>query len=342
MPPRPATRFLTGYPGFIGKRLLEQMVRSEPDAEVFALAEPRFAEEAARLAARLGGRVEVLSGDVADLHLGLSGEEYGRVTERVTEIFHLAAASQPSVPRQTAWRVNVEGTRNVIELARDCPQLQRLHHMSTCWVAGDRVGIIAEDELDEGQAFRNPYEETKFQGEKLIARAAESLPVAILLVMSPLVIPLPLPGDGVAPLNVAPVDFVVQAIWQISQDPRAIGRTFHLVDPNPMSARRVYELIAERAGKRIPKFTLSARAADVVLRLPFLERVARPQRAAISYVNQLALFRSSNTQELLEGTGIQCPPLINYLDTLTGYVREFYRKRQETAAEVDDPLDHPA
>ena len=68
-----------------------------------------------------------------------------------------------------------------------------------------------------------------------------------------------------------------------------MGKTVHLVDPNPMSARRVYELIAERANKRLPRFTLSARATDLFLRLPGVEKLARPQRAAINYVNHLAL-----------------------------------------------------
>jgi nucleoside-diphosphate-sugar epimerase len=138
-------------------------------------------------------------------------------------------------------------------------------------------GVIAEDELDAGQGFRNAWEETKFQAEG-VARAVPSLPVTvlrpstvvgdsrtgeidrfegpyslgILLVASPLVVPLPLPGDGVAPLNVVPVDFVVRAAAHLARDARSAGRTFHLVDPNPMSARRVYELIAERANRRIP------------------------------------------------------------------------------------------
>ena len=152
-------------------------------------------------------------------------------------------------------------------------------------------------------------------------------------------VPLPLPGNGVAPLNVVPVDYVVQAVWTISHDPRAVGRTFHLVDPNPMSARRVYELIAEKANKKLPRFNLSARAADVMMRLPVLEKLARPQRAALSYVNHLAIYNCHNTLELLDGTGIRCPPLSSYLDQLVAYVREQYRQRREQASEVEDPLD---
>jgi thioester reductase-like protein len=230
------------------------------------------------------------------------------------------------------------------------------------------VGVIAEDELERGQSFRNVYEETKYHAERLVRRAGNSLPVTIyrpssvvgdsqtgeidrfegpyylgiLLVMSPLVMPLPLPGNGVAPLNVVPVDFLVKAVWSISRDPRAVGRTLHLVDPNPMSAKRVYELIAEKANKKLPKFTLSAKAADVMLRLPWLEKLARPHRAAINYVNHLAIYNCYNTLELLDGTGIRCPPLATYLDKLVAFVRDFYQRKRDEQAQVEDPLDHTA
>lgn len=362
------TYFVTGYPGFIGKRLVEHIAREDPKGHIYVLVQPKVLKEAQKHSAGLkGATVEILTGDVVDMHLGLSGEEYQRLCERVTDIFHLAAVSYLGVPKETAWRVNVDGTRNLLELARDCEHLKRFNYFSTCYVSGDRVGVIAEDELERGQGFRNAYEETKFQAERLVQRAGNTLPVTIyrpasvvgdsrtgeidrfegpyylgiLLVTSPLVVPLPLPGNGVAPLNVVPVDFVVKAVWAISRDPRGAGRIFHLVDPNPMSARRVYELIAEKAHKKLPKFNLSARAADVMLRLPLLEKLARPQRAAISYVNHLALYNCHNTLELLDGTGIRCPPLSSYLEQLVAYVREQYKKRRD-GADVEDPLDAAA
>lgn len=366
---RGGTYFVTGYPGFIGKRLVEHIAKQDPEGKIYLLVQQKFAKDARKYVDRLhgGARVEILFGDIVDMHLGLSGEEYNRICEEVTYLFHLAAIFYLGVPRDVAWRVNVDGTRNVLELARDCKNLRRFNHFSTCYVSGDRVGVIAEDELDQGQAFRNAYEETKFQAEKLVIKAAETLPVTIyrpstvvgdsrtgeidrfegpyylgiLLVTSPLAVPLPLPGNGVAPLNVVPVDYVVEAVWALSHDERAAGKTLHLVDPNPMSARRVYELIAEKANKKLPRFNISAKAADVMLRLPFLEKVARPQRAAISYVNHLAIYNSHNTLSLLDGTGIQCPPLSSYLDKLVDYVRDYYRQRREERAEVEDPLDQP-
>ena len=361
---------VTGYPGFIAKRLVEHLAH-EGKGRIFALVQPRLVEEAKAIASRLNGTpLEVLAGDVTDLHLGLSGEEVERVASSVTRVFHLAALNQLTVSREVAWRTNVDGTRNVVDLARECRWLERLVHFSTCHVAGVREGVIAEDELDRGQEFRNGWEETKFHAEKAMVRAGESLPVTIvrpstvvgdsrtgeidrfegpyalgiLLVASPLVVPLPLPGNGIAPLNVVPVDFVVRAAVHLAADPRARGKTFHLVDPNPMSVARVYELIAERANRRLPKLTFPARAAEAVLRLPLLERVTRPQRAALGYINQLAWFTSSNTLELLEGTGIRCPRLSTYLDTLIAYVREDYARRQAAEAEtlVEDPLDETA
>jgi nucleoside-diphosphate-sugar epimerase len=370
MSPSDGATLVTGYPGFIGKRLVEHLAQ-EGKGRIYALVQPRLLDEARGLASRVTGTpVEVLAGDVTDLHLGLSGEEVERVAGSVTRIFHLAALNQLTVSRELAWRTNVDGTRNVLELARECPRLERLVHFSTCHVAGAREGVIAEDELDRGQEFRNAWEETKFHAEKAVVRAADTLPVTIvrpstvvgdsrtgeidrfegpyalgiLLVASPLVVPLPLPGNGIAPLNVVPVDFVVRATVHLGSDPRAKGGTFHLVDPNPMSVARVYELIAERANRRLPKLTFPARAAEAVLRLPLLERVTRPQRAALGYINQLAWFTSSNTLERLEGTDIHCPRLSTYLDTLIAYVRDDYARRQAAQAEtlVEDPLDEGA
>ncbi len=361
------TYFVTGYPGFIGKQLVQTLARKDPAARIVMLVQPKFAAEAAQYASRIkGATLQLLTGDVVDMHLGLAGPEYQDLCETVTHVFHLAAISYLGMPREVAFRVNVDGTRNVLELARDAKRLERFVHFSTCYVSGDRVGVIAEDELEQGQAFRNAYEETKYEAEKLVQKAMGSLPITVirpstvvgdsstgeidrfegpyylgmLLVLSPLVLPLPLPGNGVAPLNVVPVDFVTEATWTLAMKPEAKGKTVHLVDPNPMSARRVYELIAEKSHKRLPRFNLSARAADAILRLPGLERLSRPQRAAITYVNHLALYNCHTALELLDGSGVRCPPLRTYLDKLVDFALAAWKRRKELeAAEVEDPLD---
>ena len=360
---------VTGYPGFIGTRLVRKLVeagRGRPD-RLFLLVQPKHAEAARQDLAALGAdRAEVVEGDVVQMHLGLSGAEFKSLAGDVTDVWHLAAVSWLGAERRDMRRVNVEGTRNVIELAHAARRLRRLNHFSTAYVSGDRIGVILEEELAMSQRFHNAYEETKHQAELLVRRAQSELPatvyrpsivigdsrtgeidkfegpyaLAILLVASPLAVPLPLPGDAVAPLNVVPVDFVVDAAVSIARNEAGAGRTVHLVDPAPLSARRVYEMIAQRAGKKLPAVSLPARVVQALLQLPLLERLSRVHRPAIEYVNHLAIYNCRALLDLLDGTGIRCPPLTSYLDTLVGYVKQFYKERQDETP-ADDPLDQP-
>ena len=369
--PAQSVQLVTGYPGFIGKRLVRRLAEEArgADTRLVLLVQPRNARAARADLEGEGIAAEVVEGDVEQMHLGLSGAEFKALAREVTDVWHLAARTFLAASRDELRRVNVEGTRNVLELAAAARRLRRLNHFSTAYVSGDRVGVILEDELTMGQRFHNPYEETKFQAELLVRRAQADLPatiyrpsivvgdsrtgeidrfegpyaLAILLVASPLTVPLPLPGDAVAPLNVVPVDFVVDAALTIGADPAGAGRTVHLVDPAPLSARRVYEMIAARAGKKLPSVSVPARALQALLQLPILERLTRAHRPAIEYVNHLAIYNCRNLLELLDGTGIQCPPITSYLDRLIEFVQATYarRREQELAADVEDPLDPP-
>ena len=312
--------FLTGYPDFVCRRLFRELLASDKKARVALLVQPKYAKEAQRevagLEKRQAARVELLLGDVVDMHLGLAGDEYRRLVAEATVVHHLAAVGNPAAGRPALERVNVDGTRNILELGREAQRLARLNHVSTVYVSGDRHGVIEEDELEEGQRFHDAVEETRFKAEVLVRKAMRHLPVtvfrpstvvgdsrtgetgrfegpdylAVRLVTSPLRVPLPLPGDGSYPLNVVPADFVAKAIVALTREPRAVGRTFHLVDPNPLAARKVYEYIARRANKRTPKVGLPARASVALLRLPILEKLARPQRTALEHLTGVAIY----------------------------------------------------
>jgi thioester reductase-like protein len=369
MPDAAGTTLLTGFPGFIGRRLVHRMLELGRPSRLVLLVEPASAAAArAEVARHAPAPVEVWEGDVSAMHLGLSGREWKSLVRDVGTVWHLAAASRLDSGTELARRVNVEGTRNVLELARAAPRAPRLHHFSSAFVAGDRRGVIMEDELMVGQRFRNPYEHSKARAEELVRRAMGDVPttiyrpaivvgdsrtgeidrfegpyyLAILLVTSPLAVPLPLPGDGGAPLNVVPVDFLVEAALAIARNPASVGKTVHLVDPAPLSARRVYELIAQRAHRRMPRVSLPHRVVDAVLSLPVLERFSRQQRAAIESVNQLAFYNPHNLLELLDGSGIRCPPVTDYLDRLIDFVRDHFEKRQASERQPDDdPLAPP-
>ena len=349
---------LTGFPKLLARRLALALL-ARPQGRVTVLCRAQDEAEASAFAKALPeaqrARYEVLIGDVADLHLGLATAEYRALSQSATDLIHAAELSQLSAPPRELERVNVEGTRNLLELGSDCRKLRRLTHVSTVFVAGDREGVVAEDELAVGQGFRNDYERSRFEAELLVRRAMGELPctvlrpsivvgdsktgeidrvegpyrIAILLVASPASVAVPLPGNGRAPLNVVPIDFIAAASVAIHHDPRAVGRTFHLVDPNPSSSRRIWELVAQREGRKLPRQTLGYRLADALLKLPGLEWLAREERNAIAYVDHLAFFSSRNTLELLDGTGIACPHIETYLELLIDHVKVESRRRKD-------------
>jgi thioester reductase-like protein len=365
---------VTGFPAFTARRLAQKLLATDGDERVYLLSHGKFRAAASEFLAQLpsddAARVEILEGDVADMDLGLAGGEYKALAAEVTAIHHTAAVYYLGAKRELVERVNVEGTRTMLDLAAESQRLRRFVHWSTAQVSGARSGVILEEELDCGQRFRNVYEETKFRAERLVRDAARRLPVTIvrpgiivgdsrtgeidkfdgpyyllvLIVSSPLDVHLPLPGRGSAPLNLVPIDFVVEAAVALARDPRAAGGTFHLTDPCPFSARTVYELVAQRADKKPPRGTIPTSLARALLRAPGLERLARAPLAFLEAFNHLALYNCRHTLELLappDGSGVRCPPFDHYVDNLVRYVREVHAKKQQERDEeaAADPLD---
>jgi thioester reductase-like protein len=366
----PEVALVTGFPAFTARRMVQRMLVTDGRTRILLLVREKFRADAVAFVEGLTPesrrRVSLLGGDVCDLDLGLSGEEYRILCAEVTTIVHLAAAYYLGVPREMAFRVNVEGTRNVLELAASCRRLERLCHFSTAFVSGDRKGVIMEEELDLRQQFRNVYEETKFRAEALVREAAQRLPIVVLrpsvivgdsrtgaidkldgpyylvrlIVGSPLNVALPLPGRGGAPLHLAPVDFVIDAAYALMHDPRALGLTFHLTDPCPLAARRVYELVAERANRKPPRGSFPEALARAALRVPGLGDLAKVPLSLLETFNHMVFYNCQNTLDLLRSTGISCPPFADYVDNLVRHVREVQkRQRQQAEVQAVDPFD---
>src|ERR671916_601968 len=89
---------LTGFPGFIGRRLVRRLLEGS-DRRVVALVEPKMADRARSAAAELDGeRIEVLPGDIAEKRLGLSDDDWGRLRAETAFAYHLAAIYNLAVP----------------------------------------------------------------------------------------------------------------------------------------------------------------------------------------------------------------------------------------------------
>jgi thioester reductase-like protein len=343
--------FVTGFPGFIGRRLVARLLE-EGDSGVACLVEPRMADAARSAAAEIDGgdRIEILPGDIVRRDLGLSSDDYDRLAAETTAVFHLAAIYNLAVPLELAQRVNVDGTGNIIEFCTRCEKLERHNYISTAYVAGTRKGVVYEHELIQGQWFKNHYESTKFQAEVWVRESMDKVPTAV---YRPAIVvgdsqtgetqkfdgpyfmlraiaasvrrgwPIAQYGRAKAPFNVVPVDFIVNGLIAGSRDERAVGETFHLVDPDPIPTSEVFGILSELyAGKR-PSYTMPARPVEYMLHLkPVQDMFDGIPPESLRYVNHSVRYDARRASDLLERHGLPLPRFEDYAANMVRFFRE--------------------
>ncbi len=355
----------------IARRVTSELVLRRPEARVSLLARAKFLDDAKAFVQTLGerARVSVLEGDCTSIDLGLSGPEWKSLARGLTHIQHHAYISWEKTEQREITALNIGGTKEIIELARNAPSLERLVFESTASVSGDRTGRVFEAELDQGQRFRTEIERTRFVAERIVQRASDELPVTVLrpglivgdsktgeidrfdgvylLVLLVLTAPsdlsLPLPARGDSPLNLVPIDYVARASVAVMDDPGARSRTLHLVDPAPLPARKVFEVLSAAAGRRMPRGFIPANVTRAVLNAPGLERVLRSPRAFFEQLATNVAYDSRTARDLLDPYDIRCPSFELYADTMVQHVRDRLaarRTRDEAreVTEIDDPL----
>jgi len=367
----PPTALITGFPAFTARRMIQQLLTAEPETRLYVLAREPFAADADSFLAGLPGvsdraQAEVLVGDVCDMDLGLSSAEYRALSRELTWIHHLAGIYFMGTDDDTAHRVNVVGTRTVIDLARDAGRLERVVHWSTAMVSGDRRGTFYEDDLEAGQKFHNAYERTKYEAERLVRSAMRQLPITVIrpgiivgdsrtgeidkldgpyylmvvIATNASGVRLPLLGRSDAPLHLVPIDYVIEAAWHVARGETAAGKTFHLVDPAPLAARAVFEAVAEHANTEKPRGHIPRPLARAVLRTPGLARLGRGPLAFVDVIDHAVHYDQTNTAQALAATSVRCPPLAEYLPVLVRYVLDITREMPPAPGDdVSDPLD---
>ena len=142
---------LTGVTGFLGKVVLEELVRRREELgveRVHVLIRPRKQRQAAeRFTREVAGSpcfsglpadwtryVSVVQGALEEPGLALEAKRRVELAARVTHIMHAAASVSFDLPLAEAARANVATSLNLLELARGCHELQRLIYVSTAYV----------------------------------------------------------------------------------------------------------------------------------------------------------------------------------------------------------------
>lgn len=345
------TILITGFPGFIATRLVARLLADEADSRIIVLVEPRMAGRAQEVAARLdaGSRVQVVTGDIGVRRLGLTPARHERLAGEVTQVFHLAAIYDLAVPAAVAERVNVLGTENVVAFCRACKNLERHDYISTAYTAGTRSGRVLEADLAAGQTFKNHYESTKFAAEVIVRGSLDEVPTAIwrpaivvgdsqtgatdkfdgpyyllrlISLCRRLHLPVPRIGRGDAHFNIVPVDFVISALAVGSRTPAAIGKTFHLTDPDPLKSDEVLKVLAREYAGSTPRVRLPPAVLERSLRFRLVRALlAGTPPESLIYMNHPVQFDTTNTREILGAAGLQCPGFEAYAPAITSFFR---------------------
>jgi long-chain acyl-CoA synthetase len=185
--------FVTGITGALGVEVLRILLQDQPVRNTTVLIRARdqynlYNRWKKLLSIASDGKLEPkdvpgiipVSGDITKDKLGLPKNYYQMLCNNVEAIMHSAATVDFDEPLDSCRKINVEGTRNVLNLAIACKNIKKFAHISTLYIAGKRKGNVHEEDLKHDAGFvTNGYEESKYEAEILVHQYMKKIPISI-------------------------------------------------------------------------------------------------------------------------------------------------------------------
>jgi len=279
--------FVTGATGFIGKRLVKKLLERK-GAVVHFLIRKESADKVADLRSFWGvgpTRAMPVFGDLTAKKLGVAAEDVKKLKGQIDHFYHLAAVYDLGADEETQVAVNIEGTRNTVDLAKAI-DAGHFHHVSSIAAAGLYEGVFREDMFEEAEGLDHPYFQTKHESEKIVRQDCK-VPWTVyrpamvvgdsttgemdkidgpyyffkLIQRLRQLLPPWMPTVGLegGRVNIVPVDFVVNALNVISHQASIAKKCFHLVDPVGYRVGDVLDIFSRAA--HAPRMNLFINAA---------------------------------------------------------------------------------
>lgn len=289
--------FVTGATGFIGRYLVENLLKRE--GTIYVLCREASLGKVEALRKKVGdldGRVVPVMGDLTQPKLGLSDADLAMLKGNVKHFFHLAAIYDLEAGETEQVLTNIEGTRNAVNAA-EAIKAGCFHHTSSVAAAGMYPGIFREDMFEEAEKLNDPYLRTKHESEGLVRKLCK-VPYRIyrpamvvghsktgdidkidgpyyfftlIKKLRQLLPPwMPVVGIEGGRFNLVPVDYVVDAMDYLAHQDGLDGKCFHLTDENHYKIGEVINIFA-RAG-HAPQMTMRVDTRMFGFMPPFLRK----------------------------------------------------------------------
>ncbi|MBA3058043.1 MAG: SDR family oxidoreductase [Gammaproteobacteria bacterium] len=279
--------FVTGATGFIGKRLVKKLLERKGSVVHFLIRQESEGKVAGlrKFWGVSAARVVPVFGDLTAKKLGVSAEAIKLLKGKIDHFYHLAAVYDLGADEASQVAVNIDGTRNTVELA-GAIQAAHFHLVSSIAAAGLYEGVFREDMFEEAENYDHPYFRTKHESEKIVREECK-LPWSVyrpamvvgdsntgemdkidgpyyffkLIQRMRQVLPPWMPSVGLegGRVNIVPVDFVVDALDSISHQKGIAKKCYHLVDPVGYRVGDVLDIFSRAA--HAPKMNLFINAA---------------------------------------------------------------------------------
>ena len=161
--------FLTGATGFVGKVVLEKLLRSCPDVKrVYVLVRPRKDQTPdARMREEILGseifttlrskrpdfdafctdKLVAVAGELTANHVGISESDREMLYDNVNIIIHCAAVVDFNERLDRAIELNAMGSLRMLEIGKKCKNIGAFLHVSTCYVNSNRANGLIEEKV---------------------------------------------------------------------------------------------------------------------------------------------------------------------------------------------------
>ncbi len=348
---------LTGANGFIGTYIAQELIQRK-DVQILAMIRGKNDFDAKIRLKRAwweypdlieslsDGKIEILNGNVTEKNLGLKDSQYNMLVHNISHIIHTVADLRLNGPLNELRKTNVNGTKNVLHLARKVDEnhgLERFSFLSTAYVAGKREGDILESYLDSYKGFSSNYEKSKFEAEMEVKKS--QIPFSIfrpgmvvgdsktgqIKTFNTVYVPLRLyltgklrflPISPSSKINLVPVDYIGQSVVDLTFNDKAQNLTFHLTAPDEVLPS-VRELI---------EYTRKWASTNLGINLPRPLFLPLPQQ----WTEKILKFVFKDIKKSKSAEGFDK----SVLGILAPYIQENRRFSRENTEQLSGPYPH--